>query len=100
MSAAPSVPKVSGADEHIVDGQWNVSEGTIRRWRAEIEKLIKDDSVLLNEWNVSGGRLEWLKAVIAQETQLNEEGEQVTITRKPAVEDTEEARRQFWYRSL
>ena len=83
MLAILTLVEVSGADEHIVGGQWNVSEGTIRRWCVEIEKPIIDDSVLLNDWNVSGGRLERLK----------EEGEQVTITRKPAVEDTEEARR-------
>ena len=92
------LPKYLEQTDTSLARQWNVSEGTIRRWRAGIEILIKGDSVLLNKWNVSGERLERLKAVIAKETRLNEEGEQATIIREPAVEDTEEARRQFWWK--
>ena len=59
------LPKYLEQTNVSLAGTWNVSEGTIRRWRAEIEKLIKEDSNLLTEWNVSAERLERLKAVIS-----------------------------------
>ena len=92
------LPKYLEQTNVSLAGTWNVSEGTIRRWRAEIEKLIKDDSALLTEWNVSTERLERLKGVIALKTRINAEGEAVTTVRKPAVEDIEETRRDFWWK--
>ena len=75
---------------------WKVSEGTVRRWRKQVESLIYEDSPDLREkHNVSEERIAKLKEVLADPHRENEEGETVAVRQKPK-EPTAEERFQFW----
>ena len=76
---------------------WKVGEGTVRRWREQVESLINEGSPDLTEtYNVSPERIESLKTVIADPYRENEEGETVAVRQKPK-ETTPEERAEFWY---
>lgn len=76
---------------------WKVGEGTVRRWREQVESLINEGSPKLEkEWNVSPERIESLRSVIADPYRENEEGETVAVRQKPK-ETTPEERAEFWY---
>lgn len=74
---------------------WKVGEGTVRRWRKQVESLIGEaPQKLEKEWNVSPGRIESLKTVIADPYRENEDGTTVAIRQKPK-ETTPEERAEF-----
>ena len=91
------LPKYLRKTNVSLAGLWKVGEGTIRRWRKQVESLIGDGSPKLEkEWNVSPERIETLKAVIADPYRENEEGDTVAVRQKPK-ETTPEERAEFWF---
>ena len=74
---------------------WNVSEGTVRRWRKEVESLIDEGSPELQKWNVSPERIDKLKEVITDPLRENEEGETVAVRQKPK-RSTAKEREDLW----
>ena len=91
------LPKYMEQTNVALSKLWNVPESTIRRWRNEVEKLIEKGSDMLEEWMVSESRLKRLKEIIASETRLNDEGQEVSVARQTAPEMTESERSSFWY---
>lgn len=91
------LPKYLRKTNVSLAGLWKVGEGTIRRWRKQVESLINEDSAKLEkEWNVSPERIESLKSVMADPYRENEEGDTVAVRQKPK-ETTPEERAEFWY---
>ncbi len=90
------LPKYLRKTSTSLAGLWKVSEGTVRRWRKQVESLIDEGAPELRQWNVSPERIEALKAVIADPHRENEEGETVTVRQKPK-EATAEERAGFWF---
>ena len=91
------LPKYLRKTNVSLAGLWKVGEGTVRRWRQQVESLIGEGSPKLEkEWNVSPERIESLKTVIADPYRENEEGETVAVRQKPK-ETTPEERAEFWY---
>ena len=89
------LPKYLRKTNIALSNLWKVSEGTIRRWRNEIESLINETSPKLTEWRVSEGRIDRLKTVIANPYRENADGETVAVRQK-AQEATEEERAKLW----
>ena len=76
---------------------WKVGEGTVRRWRKQVESLIDEGAPKLEtEWNVSPERIDRLKEVIADPYRENEEGDTVAVRQEPK-ETTPEERAEFWF---
>ena len=76
---------------------WKVGEGTVRRWRKQVESLIDEGSPDLTEkYNVSPERIESLRSVVADPYRENEEGNTVAVRRGPK-ETTPEERAEFWF---
>ena len=91
------LPKYLRKTNVSLAGLWKVGEGTVRRWRQQVESLIGEDSPKLEkEYNVSPARIETLRSVIADPYRENEEGETVAVRQKPQ-EATAEERAEFWY---
>ena len=91
------LPKYLRKTNVSLAGLWKVGEGTVRRWRKQVESLINEDPPKLeNEWNVSTERIETLRSVIADPYRENEEGDTVAVRQKPK-ESTPEERAEFWY---
>ena len=91
------LPKYLRKTNVSLAGLWKVGEGTVRRWRKQVESLIGEGSPKLGkEWNVSPERIESLKSVIADPYRENEEGDTVAVRQKPK-ETTPEERAEFWY---
>ena len=89
------LPKYLCKTNTSLSNLWKVSEGTIRRWRTEIESLINETSPKLTEWSVSQARIDRLKAVIANPERVNDDGESVTVRSKPQKATAEE-RTKLW----
>ena len=90
------LPKYLRKTNVALANAWKVGEGTVRRWRKQIESLIDEDSPDLREkYNVSEERIAKLKEVLADPHRENEEGETVAVRQKPK-EPTAEERFQFW----
>ena len=89
------LPKYMKKTNTALAGEWNVSEGTIRRWRNDVESLINERSPKLDEWNVSKDRRQRLKDVIADPYRENNQGETVPVRQK-AQEATAEERDKLW----
>ena len=91
------LPKYLRKTNVSLAGLWKVGEGTVRRWRQQVESLIGEDSPKLEkEYNVSPARIETLRSVIADPYRENEEGDTVAVRQKPQ-EATAEERAEFWY---
>ena len=91
------LPKYLRKTNVSLAGLWKVGEGTVRRWRQQVESLIGEDSPKLEkEYNVSPARIESLRSVIADPYRENEEGDTVAVRQKPQ-EATAEERAEFWY---
>ena len=91
------LPKYLRKTNVALAGLWKVGEGTIRRWRKQVESLIGEGSPKLEkEYNVSPARIESLKTVIADPYRENEEGDTVAVRQK-SKETTPEERAEFWY---
>ena len=91
------LPKYLRKTNVSLAGLWKVGEGTVRRWRKQVESLIGEDSPKLEkEYNVSPARIESLKTVIADPYRENEEGDTVAVRQKPK-ETTPEERAEFWF---
>ena len=91
------LPKYLRKTNVSLAGLWKVGEGTVRRWRKQVESLIGESSPKLEkEWNVSPERIETLKEVIADPYRENEEGDTVAVRQKPK-ETTPEERAEFWF---
>ena len=91
------LPKYLRKTNVSLAGLWKVGEGTVRRWRKQVESLIGEGSPKLEkEWNVSPERIETLKSVIADPYRENEEGDTVAVRQKPK-ETTPEERAEFWF---
>ena len=90
------LPKYLRKTSTSLSGLWKVSEGTVRRWRKEVESLIDEGSPKLRQWNVSPERIERLKEVLADPYRENEEGETVAVRQKPK-EATAEERAALWF---
>ena len=91
------LPKYLRKTNVALAGLWKVGEGTVRRWRKQVESLIGEDSPKLEkEYNVSPARIESLRSVIADPYRENEEGDTVAVRRGPK-ETTPEERAEFWY---
>ena len=91
------LPKYLRKTNVALAGLWKVGEGTVRRWRKQVESLIGEGSPKLEkEWNVSPARIESLKSVIADPYRENEVGDTVAVRQKPK-EATAEERSEFWY---
>ena len=91
------LPKYLRKTNVSLAGSWKVGEGTVRRWRKQVESLIGEGSPKLEtEWNVSPERIETLKAVIADPYRENEEGDTVAVRQEPK-ETTPEERAEFWF---
>ena len=91
------LPKYLRKTNVSLAGLWKVGEGTVRRWRQQVESLIGEDSPKLEkEYNVSPARIESLRSVIADPYRENEEGDTVAVRQKPK-ETTPEERAEFWY---
>ena len=92
------LPKYLRKTNVSLAGLWKVGEGTVRRWRQQVESLIGEDSPKLEkEYNVSPARIETLRSVIADPYRENEEGETVAVRQKPK-EATAEERAEFWWK--
>ena len=59
------LPKYLRKTSVSLAGLWKVGEGTVRRWRKQVESLIDEGSTDLEKWNVSPERIDRLKEVIA-----------------------------------
>ena len=91
------LPKYLRKTNVSLAGLWKVGEGTVRRWRKQVESLIGESSPKLEkEWNVSPERIDRLKEVIADPYRENEEGDTVTVRQKPK-EATPEEHAEFWF---
>ena len=91
------LPKYLRKTNVSLAGSWKVGEGTVRRWRKQVESLIGESSPKLEkEWNVSPERIETLKSVIADPYRENEEGDTVAVRQEPK-ETTPEERAEFWF---
>ena len=91
------LPKYLRKTNVSLAGLWKVGEGTVRRWRKQVESLIGEDSPKLEkEYNVSPARIESLRSVIADPYRENEEGDTVAVRRGPK-ETTPEERAEFWF---
>ncbi len=91
------LPKYLRKTNVSLAGLWKVGEGTVRRWRKQVESLIGEASPKLEkEWNVSRERIESLRSVIADPYRENEEGDTVAVRQKPK-EATPAERSEFWY---
>ena len=90
------LPKYLRKTNVSLAGSWKVGEGTIRRWRKQVESLINEDLPELQKWNVSPERIETLRSVIADPYRENEEGDTVAVRQKPK-ETTPEERAEFWF---
>ncbi len=91
------LPKYLRKTNVALAGLWKVGEGTVRRWRKQVESLIGEESPKLEkEWNVSPERIESLRSVIADPYRENEEGDTVAVRQKPK-ETTPEERAEFWF---
>ena len=90
------LPKYMRKTNVSLAGLWKVSEGTVRRWRSEVESLINEAPPKLRNYNVSTERIENLKAVINDPHRENEEGDTVAVRQKPQ-EATAEERAEFWF---
>lgn len=90
------LPKYLRKTSVSLAGLWKVSEGTVRRWRKQVESLIDEGSADLEKWNVSPERVDRLKEVIADPHRENEEGETVAVRQKPK-EATAEERAALWF---
>lgn len=91
------LPKYLRKTNVSLAGLWKVGEGTVRRWRKQVESLIGEGSPKLEkEWNVSPGRIESLRSVIADPYRENEDGATVAVRQKPK-ETTPEERAEFWF---
>ena len=75
---------------------WKVGEGTVRRWRKQVESLIDEGSAELQNYNVSEERIATLKEVLADPYRENEEGDTVAVRQK-SKETTPEELAEFWY---
>ncbi|MDE0401488.1 MAG: ParB N-terminal domain-containing protein [Candidatus Poribacteria bacterium] len=75
---------------------WKVGEGTVRRWRKQVESLIDEGSAELQNYNVSEERIATLKEVLADPYRENEEGDTVAVRQKPK-ETTPEELAEFWF---
>ena len=91
------LPKYLQKTNVSLAGLWKVSEGTVRRWRSEVESLINEAPPKLRNYNVSTERIENLKAVINDPHRENEEGDTVAVRQKPQ-EATAEERTEFWWK--
>ena len=92
------LPKYLRKTNVSLAGLWKVGEGTVRRWRKQVESLIGEGSPKLEkEWNVSPARIESLKTVIADPYRENEVGDTVAVRQKPQ-EATAEERAEFWWK--
>ena len=91
------LPKYLRKTNVSLAGLWKVGEGTVRRWRKQVESLIDEGAPKLEtEWNVSPERIETLRSVIADPYRENEEGDTVAVRQKPK-EATPEERAAFWF---
>ena len=91
------LPKYLRKTNVSLAGSWKVGEGTVRRWRKQVESLIDEGAPKLEtEWNVSPERIDRLKEVIADPYRENEEGDTVAVRQKPK-EATPEERAEFWF---
>ena len=91
------LPKYLRKTNVSLAGLWKVGEGTVRRWRQQVESLIGEGSPDLTEkYNVSSARIESLKTVIADPYRENEVGDTVAVRQKPK-EATAEERAEFWF---
>ena len=91
------LPKYLRKTNVSLAGLWKVGEGTVRRWRQQVESLIGEGSPKLEkEYNVSPARIESLRSVIADPYRENEEGDTVAVRQKPK-KTTREERAEFWY---
>ena len=78
------LPKYLRKTNVSLAGLWKVGEGTVRRWRQQVESLIGEGSPKLEkEYNVSPARIESLRSVIADPYRENEEGDTVAVRQKP-----------------
>ena len=76
---------------------WKVGEGTVRRWRQQVESLIGEGSPdLMEKYNVSPERIATLKEVLADPFRENEEGDTIAVRQK-SKETTAEERAKFWW---
>ena len=92
------LPKYLRKTNVSLAGSWKVGEGTVRRWRKQVESLIDEGAPKLEtEWNVSPERIDRLKEVIADPYRENEEGDTVAVRQKPQ-EATAEERTEFWWK--
>ena len=91
------LPKFMEQTNTALSAEWNVPESTVRRWRKEIEGLLKADGAQLNIYHISEDRKVRLKEIIASEKRINTEGEEVTTKRTAKPEMTDSERRSFWY---
>lgn len=89
------LPKYLRKTNVALANAWKVGEGTVRRWRKEVESLINEGSPKLKELSVSPERFERLKEVIADPHRENEEGDTVAVRQKPK-ELTNEERFELW----
>ena len=91
------LPKYLRKTNVSLAGLWKVGEGTVRRWRQQVESLIGENSPKLEkEYNVSPARIESLRSVIADPYRENEVGDTVAVRRGPK-ETTPEERAEFWF---
>ena len=90
------LPKYLRKTSTSLAGLWKVSEGTVRRWRKQVESLIDEGSPELRQWNVSPERVEALRSVLAEPHRENEDGETVVVRQKPK-EATAEERAALWF---
>ena len=90
------LPKYLRKTNVSLAGSWKVGEGTVRRWRKQVESLINEDLPELQKWNVSPERIDRLKEVIDDPYRENEEGDTIAVRQKPK-ETTPEERAEFWF---
>ena len=100
MFPTPSAPEISAENQRLPRRTlWKVGEGTVRRWRKQVESLIDEGCPESSEteWNVSPERIDTTEgSVIAAPYRENEEGDTVAVRQEPK-ETTPEERAEFWF---
>lgn len=75
------LPKYLRRTNVSLGGLWKVDEGTVRRWRKQVESLIDEGAADLEKWNVSPERIDRLQEVITDPHRENEEGKRLLSVR-------------------
>lgn len=75
---------------------WHVQESTVRNWRKKVESQICDESPDLNDFHISEGRLDQLKAVVASPERETPDGETIKVRGGKTDEEKRKERSDFY----